>query len=90
MIFQAPSRQELISDIGSRFIWKESWFRESGETWENYTLLKRIPSNEEWYSADYGHSVVRLWDLPTDIIIKLFKDKKLRPLRIEGCVKNIK
>ncbi len=85
-----PSRQELISDIGSRFIWKESWFRESGETWENYTLLKRIPSNEEWYSADYGHSVVRLWDLPTDIIIKLFKDKKLRPLRIDGCVKNIK
>lgn len=81
---RVPLRQELISDIGSCFIWKESWFRENGETWENYTLLKRIPSKEEWYSADYGHSVVRLRDLPTDIIIKLFKDKKLRPLRIEG------
>jgi len=82
-----PSRQELISDIGWCFIWKEGWYRENGETWENYTLLKRIPSKEEWYSADYGHSVVRLRDLPTDIIIKLFKDKKLRPLRIDGCEK---
>ncbi len=72
----APSREELLAGIGDCFIWKEVWKRETGHMWEDYSLLKRTPSEEELNYADCSQFAVRLRDLSTEKIITLIKESK--------------
>lgn len=70
----APSRKELLGRARGSFVWKEVWTRETGHMWENYTLLKRTPSEEELDYADCSQYAVWLSDLSTETIVKLLKE----------------
>ena len=72
----APSRKELLGRARGSFVWKEVWTRETGHMWENYTLLKRTPSEEELDYADCSQYTVWLSDLSTETIVKLLKEYK--------------
>lgn len=72
-----PSREELLSGIEDCFIWKEVWTRETGHQWENYTLLKRTPSKDEYDYADTWNSYPeRLNKFSTETIIRMLKEYK--------------
>lgn len=70
----SPSREELFAGIEDCFIWKEVWSRETGHMWEQYSLLRRIPSKEEYDYADCNFYPIRLKTFSTDLIIKMLKD----------------
>lgn len=72
----APSRKELLGRARGSFVWKEVWTRETGHMWDNYTLLKRVPSEEELDYADCSQYAVWLSDLSTETIVKLLKGYK--------------
>jgi hypothetical protein len=73
----APSRNELLGRAGASFVWKEVWTRETGHMWENYTLLKRVPSEEKLDYADCSQYAVLLKDLSTETIVKLLNEYKV-------------
>lgn len=57
------------------YIWKEVWTRETGHSWEEYTLLKRTPSKEEYDFADtWQFSPIKLNELSTAAITKMLKE----------------
>ena len=71
------SREELLAGIEDRYIWKEVWTRETGHMWENYTLLKRTPSKEEYDFADtWNLYPIRLSKFSTETIIKKLRGYK--------------
>ena len=79
-----PSREELLAGISHRFIWKEIWKRETGHMWENYSLLRRTPSEDELEYADCSVYAVRLSDLSTEMIVKLLNQLPAVPESPQG------
>ena len=72
-----PSREELLAGIEDCYIWKEVWTRDTGHQWEEYTLLKRKPSEDEYDYADtWDFSPIQLGNFTTEAIIRMLKAYK--------------
>lgn len=66
-----PIREEVLAGIDNCYIWKEVWTRETGHLWENYTLLKRTPNEDEYDYADtWDFYLIPLKYLSTEAIVK--------------------
>lgn len=72
-----PIREELLAGIEDCFIWEETWTRETGHLWRDYTLLKRTLSEEEFDYADCSQKPFRLRKLTTAAILNLFEEYKV-------------
>ena len=72
-----PIREELLAGIEDCYIWKEVWTRETGHQWDEYTLLKRKPSEDEYDYADtWNFSPIQLGNFTTETIINMLKAYK--------------
>lgn len=72
-----PIREELLAGIEDCYIWKEVWTRDTGHQWEEYTLLKRKPSEDEYDYADtWSFNPIQLGSFTTETIINMLKAYK--------------
>lgn len=68
------TRAGLLEGLENCCVRKEVWTRETGHMWEKYTLLERIPSQDERDFADtWDVYPVRLTNFATETIIKMLK-----------------
>ena len=66
------SREDLLSGLENCCVCNEVWTRETGHLWEEVTLLKRNPSEDEYDYADTWHTYpLRLTNLSTASIVKM-------------------
>lgn len=71
------SREELICGLENCCIRHEIWTRETGHQWEEYSLLKRTHSQDEYDYADtWDIKPIRLKDFTTKAIIKMLNNCK--------------
>ena len=69
------SREELLCGLENCCIRQKVWTRETGHMWEEYSLLERKPSKDEYDYADTWNSYpLRLSKFPTETIIKMLEE----------------
>lgn len=73
----SPIREEVLAGIEDCFMWKETWTRETGHLWNNYSLLRRTPSQDEYDFADtWNFTPLRLRNFSTEGIIQMINKYK--------------
>jgi len=71
---ESISREELLCGLENCCIRQKVWTRETGHMWEEYSLLERKPSKDEYDYADTWNSYpLRLSKFPTETIIKMLE-----------------